>query len=144
MELGDTEDGGAHLARGQPLHTGRGGRGPRWPGSGLGCVFASPQRSTASPFSPGGCTPSKMRRFLRSGHDPARERLKRDLFQFNKVRGQEWGRHGQVSVVSVVSGVLLASPWTGAGGAKVVCTWMKGHAGSACSASWESDFGNRV
>ena len=28
-----------------------------------------------------------MRRFLRPGHDPARERLKRDLFQFNKVRG---------------------------------------------------------
>ncbi|XP_059005759.1 LLGL scribble cell polarity complex component 2 isoform X3 [Mustela lutreola] len=26
-----------------------------------------------------------MRRFLRSGHDPARERLKRDLFQFNKT-----------------------------------------------------------
>uniref|UniRef100_A0A8C6RVS6 LLGL2 scribble cell polarity complex component n=1 Tax=Nannospalax galili TaxID=1026970 RepID=A0A8C6RVS6_NANGA len=26
-----------------------------------------------------------MRRFLRTGHDPARERLKRDLFQFNKV-----------------------------------------------------------
>lgn len=32
------------------------------------------------PFSRG-----KMRRFLRSGHDPAREILKRDLFQFNKV-----------------------------------------------------------
>lgn len=31
---------------------------------------------------------SKMRRFLRTGHDPARERLKRDLFQFNKVRGK--------------------------------------------------------
>ncbi|XP_014387258.1 PREDICTED: lethal(2) giant larvae protein homolog 2 isoform X6 [Myotis brandtii] len=27
-----------------------------------------------------------MRRFLRSGHDPARERLKRDLFQFNKCQ----------------------------------------------------------
>ncbi|KAJ6660315.1 hypothetical protein lerEdw1_017738, partial [Lerista edwardsae] len=27
----------------------------------------------------------KMRRFLRSGHDPIRERLKRDLFQFNKT-----------------------------------------------------------
>uniref|UniRef100_A0A8D2B1B9 LLGL scribble cell polarity complex component 2 n=1 Tax=Sciurus vulgaris TaxID=55149 RepID=A0A8D2B1B9_SCIVU len=26
-----------------------------------------------------------MRRFLRPGHDPARERLKRDLFQFNKT-----------------------------------------------------------
>lgn len=26
-----------------------------------------------------------MRRFLRTGHDPARERLKRDLFQFNKT-----------------------------------------------------------
>lgn len=26
-----------------------------------------------------------MRRFLRPGHDPVRERLKRDLFQFNKV-----------------------------------------------------------
>ncbi|XP_015281120.1 PREDICTED: lethal(2) giant larvae protein homolog 2 isoform X1 [Gekko japonicus] len=26
-----------------------------------------------------------MRRFLRSGHDPVRERLKRDLFQFNKT-----------------------------------------------------------
>ncbi|KAF3817257.1 hypothetical protein GH733_011657, partial [Mirounga leonina] len=33
----------------------------------------------------GGCTLSTMRRFLRSGHDPARERLKRDLFQFNKT-----------------------------------------------------------
>lgn len=29
-----------------------------------------------------------MRRFLRTGHDPARERLKRDLFQFNKVSGE--------------------------------------------------------
>lgn len=28
-----------------------------------------------------------MRRFLRPGHDPVRERLKRDLFQFNKVWG---------------------------------------------------------
>ncbi|MXQ87067.1 hypothetical protein E5288_WYG007494 [Bos mutus] len=28
---------------------------------------------------------NKMRRFLRPGHDPARERLKRDLFQFNKT-----------------------------------------------------------
>lgn len=27
-----------------------------------------------------------MRRFLRTGHDPVRERLKRDLFQFNKVQ----------------------------------------------------------
>lgn len=33
-----------------------------------------------------------MRRFLRPGHDPARERLKRDLFQFNKVRGAGAGR----------------------------------------------------
>ncbi|XP_062936615.1 LLGL scribble cell polarity complex component 2 isoform X4 [Cynocephalus volans] len=33
----------------------------------------------------GGCSLSKMRRFLRPGHDPARERLKRDLFQFNKT-----------------------------------------------------------
>ncbi|XP_021096750.1 lethal(2) giant larvae protein homolog 2 isoform X3 [Heterocephalus glaber] len=28
---------------------------------------------------------ANMRRFLRPGHDPARERLKRDLFQFNKT-----------------------------------------------------------
>lgn len=34
-----------------------------------------------------------MRRFLRPGHDPARERLKRDLFQFNKVR-EARGRPG--------------------------------------------------
>lgn len=27
-----------------------------------------------------------MRRFLRPGHDPVRERLKRELFQFNKVQ----------------------------------------------------------
>ncbi|XP_037056589.1 LLGL scribble cell polarity complex component 2 isoform X5 [Peromyscus leucopus] len=32
-----------------------------------------------------GCKLDKMRRFLRTGHDPARERLKRDLFQFNKT-----------------------------------------------------------
>ncbi|KAM6345321.1 LLGL scribble cell polarity complex component 2-like isoform 3-T3 [Alca torda] len=30
-------------------------------------------------------TARKMRRFLRPGHDPVRERLKRDLFQFNKT-----------------------------------------------------------
>ncbi|XP_035198196.1 LLGL scribble cell polarity complex component 2 isoform X2 [Oxyura jamaicensis] len=30
-------------------------------------------------------TAGKMRRFLRPGHDPVRERLKRDLFQFNKT-----------------------------------------------------------
>ncbi|XP_064378656.1 LLGL scribble cell polarity complex component 2 isoform X3 [Dromaius novaehollandiae] len=32
-----------------------------------------------------GNTAGKMRRFLRPGHDPVRERLKRDLFQFNKT-----------------------------------------------------------
>lgn len=73
------------------------GGGPWWPGlsqavtgcqAGLwGCKFASPWFSTAPRLSPGGWTQSKMRRFLRPGHDPARERLKRDLFQFNKVRG---------------------------------------------------------
>lgn len=131
MELGEAEDGGADLAPGGPLDTGLGERGPWWPGLslaglalGVGCVFALPRCSTASPFSPGGCSPSKMRRFLRSGHDPARERLKRDLFQFNKVRGQERGRHTQVSVVSTV---LSTSPQAGAGGAQVVCTWMKVH-----------------
>lgn len=47
----------------------------------LASALSSPRLSAE------GRTPSKMRRFLRPGHDPARERLKRDLFQFNKVRG---------------------------------------------------------
>ena len=52
------------------------------PGSG-----ASLARRSATPHFPQGAAHNKMRRFLRPGHDPARERLKRDLFQFNKVRG---------------------------------------------------------
>lgn len=70
----------------------RGWAKPSAPGSqrecwGQGCRAASHCWSTAALLSLGGCALSTMRRFLRSGHDPARERLKRDLFQFNKVRG---------------------------------------------------------
>lgn len=54
---------------------------------GQSCVAASRWWSAAASLSLGGFALSTMRRFLRSGHDPARERLKRDLFQFNKVRG---------------------------------------------------------
>lgn len=44
---------------------------------------------------PRSCQCRKMRRFLRPGHDPVREKLKRDLFQFHKVC---WGaRDGQVA-----------------------------------------------
>ncbi|OXB76961.1 UNVERIFIED_CONTAM: hypothetical protein H355_014783, partial [Colinus virginianus] len=32
------------------------------------------------------CQVGTMRRFLRPGHDPVRERLKRELFHFNKVQ----------------------------------------------------------
>lgn len=52
-------------------------------GLGLGLGSRAPLFSVG-----GGCRVNKMRRFLRTGHDPARERLKRDLFQFNKVRGE--------------------------------------------------------
>ncbi|KAK2506736.1 hypothetical protein MC885_010136 [Smutsia gigantea] len=48
-----------------------------------GAGLLGPLVSSSSSSSRG--APSKMRRFLRSGHDPARERLKRDLFQFNKT-----------------------------------------------------------
>lgn len=77
-----------------------------WAGPGLGWAGpgrAGPGRAWAARWPrPGaqqlvslqGLHASTMRRFLRSGHDPARERLKRDLFQFNKVR------HGRQQVLS--------------------------------------------
>lgn len=58
-----------------------------------------------------------MRRFLRPGHDPARERLKRDLFQFNKVRGL-----GDAAGVEQGSAMPPGSPQAGAGGAQVAFT----------------------
>ena len=83
-------------------------------GSGSGAAgLLSPVLSSCPPF-PRGPVRSKMRRFLRPGHDPARERLKRDLFQFNKVRRVEgqpgvYGRHEAVTL----PGNPMAVQWLG-------------------------------
>ncbi|KAH0629490.1 hypothetical protein JD844_011587 [Phrynosoma platyrhinos] len=49
-----------------------------------------------------------MRRFLRSGHDPIRERLKRDLFQFNK---SIWGSSCFFTVVKGELMLVLDEKW---------------------------------
>ncbi|XP_028572708.2 LLGL scribble cell polarity complex component 2 isoform X1 [Podarcis muralis] len=59
----------------------------------------------------------KMRRFLRPGHDPIRERLKRDLFQFNKT--VEHGFPHQPSALGYSSFLHLMAIGTRSGAIKV-------------------------
>ncbi|XP_059588107.1 LLGL scribble cell polarity complex component 2 isoform X1 [Alligator mississippiensis] len=58
-----------------------------------------------------------MRRFLRSGHDPVRERLKRDLFQFNKT--VEHGFPHQPSALGYSSSLHLMAIGTRSGAIKL-------------------------
>nr|XP_020660757.1 lethal(2) giant larvae protein homolog 2 isoform X4 [Pogona vitticeps] len=58
-----------------------------------------------------------MRRFLRSGHDPIRERLKRDLFQFNKT--VEHGFPHQPSALGYSSFLHLMAIGTRSGAIKL-------------------------
>ncbi|XP_053517192.1 LLGL scribble cell polarity complex component 2 isoform X3 [Artibeus jamaicensis] len=58
-----------------------------------------------------------MRRFLRSGHDPARERLKRDLFQFNKT--VEHGFPHQPSALGYSPSLRLLAIGTRSGAVKL-------------------------
>ncbi|CAI5766029.1 LLGL scribble cell polarity complex component 2 isoform X4 [Podarcis lilfordi] len=59
----------------------------------------------------------KMRRFLRPGHDPIRERLKRDLFQFNKT--VEHGFPHQPSALGYSSFLHLMAIGTRSGAIKL-------------------------
>uniref|UniRef100_A0A8C6RWM7 LLGL scribble cell polarity complex component 2 n=1 Tax=Nannospalax galili TaxID=1026970 RepID=A0A8C6RWM7_NANGA len=58
-----------------------------------------------------------MRRFLRTGHDPARERLKRDLFQFNKT--VEHGFPHQPSALGYSSSLRILAIGTRSGAVKL-------------------------
>uniref|UniRef100_A0A8D2LIM7 LLGL scribble cell polarity complex component 2 n=1 Tax=Varanus komodoensis TaxID=61221 RepID=A0A8D2LIM7_VARKO len=62
----------------------------------------------------------KMRRFLRPGHDPVRERLKRDLFQFNKT--VEHGFPHQPSALGYSSFLRLMAIGTRSGAIKLYGT----------------------
>lgn len=80
-----------------------------------------------------------MRRFLRPGHDLARERLKRDLFQFNKVR-----ESGDRTRCLWRARCYQPHRRLGLGAFGLPLPGLRCLLGIACNASWESDLRNGV